>query len=147
MSMGLQPLIGFDDKLLSLIYGLDAADGIILAGESEIAASKIYFITSQRPYSWKEVGELTSRLMNKRTLRVKVPHFVVYTVGAFSEFFSLFSKKPAILNIEKCKDATQKYWTCSGEKAKRELGFKEVIGFEEGISQTVNWYRKEGWIK
>jgi nucleoside-diphosphate-sugar epimerase len=85
--------------------------------------------------------------MRKKNIRIKIPHFAVYTVGSFAQFFSLFQKKPAILNIEKCKDLTRQYWTCSPEKAKRELGFKENLGLEKGFKQTIEWYRKEGWIK
>jgi nucleoside-diphosphate-sugar epimerase len=59
----------------------------------------------------------------------------------------MFSSKPTILNLEKCKDLTQKYWTCSIEKAKRELGFTENIGIEEGLRITIDWYKKQGWIK
>jgi dihydroflavonol-4-reductase len=67
MNMGLQALIGFKEKLVSLIHGLDLVDGIITAAEAEAAVSQIYFITSEKFYSWKEVGELTTRLMGKRT--------------------------------------------------------------------------------
>lgn len=147
MSRGLQALIGYKEKLVSLIHGLDLVHGIILAAESERAASQIYFISSEKFYTWKEVGELTTRLMGNRNIRIKIPHFVVYTVGAFAQSFSIFSKKPAILNLEKCKDLTRQYWTCSVEKAKRELGFTEKLGLEKGIKQTIEWYRKEGWIK
>lgn len=147
MSMGLQALIGFQEKLVSLIHGLDLVDGIILAAEAEAAVSQIYFITSERFYSWKEVGKLTTRLMGKKTIRIKIPHFAVYTVGAFAQFFSMFQKKPAILNLEKCRDLTRQYWTCSPEKAQRELGFKENLGLEKGFIQTIEWYRKQGWIK
>ncbi len=147
MSMGLQALIGFKEKLVSLINGIDLAEGIILAAEAEAAISQIYFITSEKFYSWKEVGELTARLVGKKNIRIKIPHFAVYTIGAFAQFFSMFQKKPAVLNIEKCKDLTRQYWTCSPEKAKRELGFKETLGLEKGFKQTIDWYRKEGWIK
>lgn len=147
MSKGLQALIGFKEKLVSLINGIDLVDGIILAAEAETAVSQIYFITSEKFYSWKEVGKMTSCLMGKKNVRIKIPHFAVYMVGAFAQFFSLFQKKPAILNIEKCKDLTRQYWTCSVEKAKRELGFKERLGLENGFKQTIDWYRKAGWIK
>jgi nucleoside-diphosphate-sugar epimerase len=147
MSMGLQALVGFQEKLVSLIHGLDLVDGIILAAEAQAAVSQIYFITSEKFYSWKEVGGMTTRLMGKKSIRIKIPHFAVYTVGAFAQFFSMFQKKPAILNIEKCKDITRQYWTCSPEKAKRELGFKENLGLEKGFAQTIEWYRKAGWIK
>ena len=147
MNRRLQPLIGFGDKLVSLIYGPDLVQGIILAGESHRANSNIYFISSEKFYSWKEVGDITSRLMNKKTFRIKIPHFVVYTIGAFAQFFSLFSSKPAILNLEKCKDLTQKYWICSAEKARVELGFKESVGLEKGIEETIRWYKDNGWRK
>jgi dihydroflavonol-4-reductase len=147
MSRGLQPLIGFGNKKVSLIQSSDLVDGMILAGESEKAESNIYFITSERPYSWKEVGDLTSKFMGRKHITIKIPHFLVYIVGANAQFFSLFSSKPAILNLEKCRDLTQAYWTCSGEKAKDELGFTETLGLANGLKDTIDWYRKEGWIK
>lgn len=146
MNMRLQPLIGFGDKLVSLIHVRDTVNGIILACEAEKAASQIYFISSKRYYNWKEIGEMTSKLMGKKTLRIRVPHFAVYIVGAFAEFFSLFSSKPAILNIEKCRDLTQKFWTCSAEKASRELGYSEQVNIEAGFKETIEWYKQQRWL-
>jgi nucleoside-diphosphate-sugar epimerase len=147
MSMGLQALIGFGTKKVSLINSYDLVDGLILAAESDKAVSNIYFISSEKFYTWREIGKITSRLMNKRTLPVIIPHFIVYTVGAFAQFFSMFSSKPAILNLEKCKDLTRKYWICSTEKAMKELGFREKLGLEQGFKMTIDWYRENGWIK
>ena len=147
MNMGLQALIGFGEKLVSLIHGIDLVDGIILAAESDKAVSQIYFISSEKFYSWSEVGEVTTRLIGKRNIKIKIPHFAVYTVGAFAQFFSSFSKKPVILNIEKCRDIALFKYIKFIKKAKRDLGFRETIGIEEGIRQTIEWYRKERWIK
>lgn len=147
MNKGLQALIGFRKKLVSLIYVKDLVNGIILAGESEKAKSNIYFVSSEKFYTWNEIGTITSKIMGKKTLTVKIPHSLVYTVGALAQFFGMFSSKPTILNLEKCKDITQKYWTCSMEKARRELGFNENVSIKEGIKQTVDWYRENGWIR
>jgi len=147
MSRGLQPLIGFKDKLVSLIFVDDLVSGIILAAESEASKSNIYFISSEKFYSWKEVGKITSSLMSKKKLTIRIPHAAVYVVGPFAQFFGMFSKKPTILNLEKCRDLTRKYWTCSIEKAKKELGYRENIGIEAGMRITIDWYKKQGWIK
>jgi nucleoside-diphosphate-sugar epimerase len=32
------------------------------------------------------------------------------------------------------------------DKAKRVLGWEPRVGLEEGIQQTLDWYRKAGWI-
>lgn len=147
MSRGLQPLIGFGDKLVSLIYVDDLVSGIIKAGKSDISKSQIYFISSEKFYNWKDVGAITSGILNKKSLTIKIPHWLVFTVGAFAQFFGMFSSKPTILNLEKCRDITQRYWTCSIEKAKKDLAYKENVGIEQGILKTVEWYRKQGWMK
>lgn len=147
MSRGLQPLIGFEDKLISLIHALDLVRGFILAGESDKSSSQTYFISSEKFYNWRDIGEMTKRLMGRKTIRVVLPHFAVKTTAFFSEVFSVFSSKPVILNREKAKELTQRYWICSVEKAKHELGFSESLTLEEGFQDTINWYREAGWIK
>lgn len=147
MNRGLQPLIGFDNKLVSLIHGVDLVKGFILAGESELSASNIYFISSEQFYNWRDVGEMTGRLLGRKTIRVIVPHFAVKTTAFFAQVFGFFSPKPVVLNIEKSRELTQRFWICSIEKAKRELGFKEGFTLEEGFKDTIDWYKKEGWLK
>lgn len=147
MNRGLQPLIGFENKLISLIHAVDLVDGIILAGESDKAKSNIYFISSGKFYNWRDVGEITQRLLGKKSLKIVIPHFAVHVVGFFSEVFGYMSTKPVILNREKVKDITQAYWICSVEKAKQDFGFKEKFTLEEGFKNTIDWYRENKWLK
>jgi nucleoside-diphosphate-sugar epimerase len=147
MNRGLQPLIGFENKQVSLIHVLDLVDGMILAGESEKAKSNVYFISSEKFYNWREVGAVTQKILGKRSYKVIVPHFAVRTVGFFSQVFGFFSAKPVILNMEKAREMVQAYWICSVEKAKNELGYHEKLSLEEGIRNTVDWYKMNGWLK
>ncbi|MEO8168133.1 MAG: NAD-dependent epimerase/dehydratase family protein, partial [bacterium] len=62
MSKGLQPMVGFEEKYVSLIHVTDLVRGIVLAGESSSSAGETYFITSKDVYGWKEVGETTRRV-------------------------------------------------------------------------------------
>jgi nucleoside-diphosphate-sugar epimerase len=147
MNRNLQPMIGFTDKLVSLIHVKDLVDGIILAGEHPKAVGKTYFISSERFYEWKEVGEITAGVMGKKVLRLRIPEAGVYAIAAFAELFSLITRKPTLLNFEKAKDIVQDAWTCSIEKARTELGFKESMTLEQGIKDTVEWYREQGWLR
>jgi dihydroflavonol-4-reductase len=147
LSKGLQPMIGFKNTYVSLIHVKDLVDGIILAAEQPNAVSQTYFISSERYYNWKEIGELTALILNKKVLRIRIPTPLVYLISAIAEFFSLMSSKPALLNLEKARDIVQEAWTCSIEKAKKELEFKESLTIEEGIRDTVQWYRLHGWLK
>jgi dihydroflavonol-4-reductase len=145
-SKGLFTTIGFDGKLISLIHVTDLVKGILLAAENPGSAGETYFISSEKFYTWKEIGETTKKITQKKPLHVKVPHFIVYSIAAIAQFFALFSRKPATLNIEKARDLTRHAWICSTEKAVNDLGYHQEISIEEGIRRTVNWYKENGWL-
>lgn len=143
---GLTTMIGFDKKELSLLHVADLVEGLYLAAVSEKASGEIYFISSEKYYTWDEVGSITSRVLNKKAFKIRLPHFIVFTVAALAQFFAMFSSKPATLNIEKAKDLTQRYWICDTSKAVRELGYRQKISIEEGIKRTCDWYKQMKWI-
>ncbi len=144
---GLNPMIGFGDKRLSLIHSADLVEGLLLAAESPRSAGEIYFISSEEFYGWKESGKLAARLMGRKNpLPIRIPHAAVYGIAAVAQFFSLFRSAAATLNIEKARDLTQAYWTCDTSKAKRDLGYRQTMSLEEGFRDTIAWYRAEGWL-
>ncbi len=145
-SKGLMTSIGLKDKQVSLLHVADVVRGLYLAAISQNSVGKSYFITSEKYYTWKEVGDVTSKVMNKKPIKVKVPHFIVYTIAAIAQFFSLFSSKAATLNIEKGKDITRPAWISDYRKAYKDFNFKQEISLEEGIRRTVEWYKKERWL-
>ncbi|MEJ5261894.1 MAG: NAD(P)-dependent oxidoreductase [Ignavibacterium sp.] len=145
-SKGLTTTIGFNEKKLSLIHVLDLVNGFYLAATNEKSKGQIYFISSEEFYTWPQINDITSKIIGKKPIVIKVPHFLVYTIAAIAQFAAVFSSKPATLNIEKAKDITQQYWICDTSKAVRELGYHQKISIEEGIRRTIEWYRKMKWI-
>jgi nucleoside-diphosphate-sugar epimerase len=146
MNKGIHPMIGFSDTYISLIHVSDLVRGILLAGEHEKSVGGTFFISSERYYNWKEVGDITSKIMKKRAIRIRVPVVCVYGISVIAEIAAFFSRKPALLNIEKAKDLVQRAWTCNIEKARKELGYREELTIEDGIRDTVKWYRENGWL-
>ncbi len=143
---GLMTTIGFDEKKLSLLHVVDLVNGFYLAATSGKSAGQTYFISSEKFYTWDEVGKITAKVLNKKPLKIKVPHSIVYTLAAIAQFFAMFSSKPATLNIEKARDITQHSWTCDTTKAVKELGYRQNISVEEGIKRTCEWYKEMKWI-
>jgi nucleoside-diphosphate-sugar epimerase len=139
-------MIGFDKKELSLLHVKDLVEGLYLTAVSEKSKGETYFISSEKFYTWDQVGSVTSKVLNKKAFRIRLPHFIVFIVAAFAQFFAIFSSKPATLNIEKAKDLTQRFWICDTSKAVRELGYRQKISIEEGIKRTCDWYKEMKWI-
>ncbi len=146
-SKGLNSVIGFDKKYLSLVYVEDLVDGILLATQKDIANGQTYFICFDEPYNWDEMGDATSKILDKKAFKVRIPHSIVYSVGYIAEKIALLSGKAATLNVEKCKDITQLRWVCSNAKAKAQLGFQTKFTLEESFRKTIEWYKEMKWIQ
>ena len=146
VSKGIIPQLGGKNKYLSLIHVQDLARGILAAGESEKAIGEIYFITSPKPYSWEEVAETTLKILNKKGIKISVPLGLMRGIAAISEQIARLTKKPTIVNKQKVIEMEQDFWTCSPDKAKKELGFQADISLENGIRETIIWYKENKWM-
>lgn len=145
-SQGLMTKVGFDEKRLNLIHADDLVAGIYQAAISEKSKGEIYFLASEETYSWDEVKLVCEKVFNKKSLSISIPHFLVYGIAAIAEIFALFSSKAPTLNLEKARDLTRKYWTCSVKKAINDFNFRQNLSLEEGIRKTIKWYRENGWL-
>jgi len=143
---GITTKIGFDKKILSLIHVADLVEGIYRAANSDKTIGEVYFIGSDKFYSWDEINSITSKVLNKKAIKILVPHFLVYTLAAIAQFFSLFSSKAATLNLEKAKDLVQHAWICDTSKAMGDFGYRQNISIEEGVKRTCEWYQEMKWI-
>lgn len=143
---GLELLIGFHDAFVSLVHASDIVNGIILAGEKEIANGQIYFLGSEQYYTWNEIGYVTKSVMNKNLIRVRVPKPLVFVIAGISEFISKFKEKPSVLNYEKAYDLIQDNWCCDISKAKNEIGYRQEVTLADGVKETVRWYIDHQWM-
>ncbi len=143
---GLMTLVGFNHKELSIIYVKDLVRGIYLAATKEIAKGETYFISSKEFYNWPQIGKVIHNAMGKGAITLRLPHFLVYTVATFAQFFSMFSSKPATFNLEKARDFVQEAWTCDTTKSQKDLGFVEQYSLEDGMKHTIEWYKREKWL-
>jgi dihydroflavonol-4-reductase len=146
IARGLNSMIGFDHKRLSLVHSDDLVRGIMLAAAAAESVGETYFVSSEEYYAWPDVGRITASALGKRCITLRLPHAMVYGVAAVAQTLAALQKKPATLNLEKARDITQRYWICDTSKAVRELGYRQQVSIEEGIRRTVEWYRAEGWL-
>ncbi|MCX7879388.1 MAG: NAD(P)-dependent oxidoreductase [Ignavibacteria bacterium] len=144
--IGLTPLIGFKEKYVSLLYVDDAVEGIYLATLSDNSRNEIFFISSERFYTWNEMMDSMKIAIGKKTITIKIPHFIVFGAAYISELISNLNGKVSVFNVEKAKDFTQKYWICSSKKAFSTLGFRQKVQLPEGMKKTYLWYIENGWI-
>jgi nucleoside-diphosphate-sugar epimerase len=146
IARGISPMIGRYDKQVSLVNVNDLARGIILAGESAASSGRAYFISSDEVYSMRAIVDRLAAIFGRRARTVAIPRAIAYGVALAAEAAAALSGKPPVINRDKVTDLSQVCWGCSIERASRELGYSQRVPLEAGLRETVEWYRREGWL-
>jgi dihydroflavonol-4-reductase len=143
---GIIPQLGGKEKYLSLIHVADLVRGIIVAGEHNKSKGRVYFITSPKPYAWEDVARTTLKVLGKKGFKVPVPVGLMKGIAFISEGVAALTRKSTIVNNQKVIEMEQDFWTCSPDRAREELGFEAQISLEDGIRETLAWYKENKWL-
>ncbi len=141
---GLFPKVGSRPKLTPLIHVRDAVEGALLACEKG-RVGESYLITNRDSIPFDELRQILQKAMHIRRLPLYAPEWAALTAASIIEkIFTLVGKSPPVArkNIE----STLADRVFSVEKACRELGFEPRVDPEEGLRETVAWYRGQGWV-
>ena len=143
---GIHPIIGFRKKYLNLIHVEDLINGILLAGEKSSAEDQIFFLGSTESYTNEQIGLAIAQAVSRYPVRVRVPHALIYMVGALAQVAGLLSGRQIFFNIQKAREAVQTAWNCSIDKAQQILGFYPRVSLADGMQATYQWYRQNRWL-
>lgn len=134
------------DRYLSIIYVADLNRGILRAASSKHAVGQTYFLSNREPVTWRQLGALIAESLGARPLSITVPMPLVEAAGLLADAVTWITRRPLVLSRDKVQEMKQRYWVCDPSKAERELGFRAEIPLEEGIKETADWYRRNGWL-
>lgn len=143
---GFCPIIGSGgENRLSMIHVSDVVQGLLLAAGQSDKGIHTYFVSSEELYTWKQIKYHTSLSLGKKLLEIPVNPSLVKTLGTMLESVgSLFGQYP-VLNKDKALEMTHQ-WTCSVDLIKKDLGYSQKMSLEDGIADTLLWYKKHNWL-
>jgi len=67
----------------------------------------------------------------------------VCIIAFFNEIIGWFTGTAPILNCDKVNEMKQLNWLCDNSKIKNELGFSAKYNLNNGIIETINWYKEK----
>jgi nucleoside-diphosphate-sugar epimerase len=105
----------------------------------------VYFISHTEYLSWLELGDIIASIRGRKPMKIPLPMQVALTAAFLSETAMKLLNRPFPLTHEKVVDLYQHYWICSPARAMKALGF-HPRSLSEGIRETMQWYRKWGWL-
>lgn len=145
VNSGINPALGFNRQELTFIYVKDLAE-LILAAATSGHANKTYFITDNAIYSKTEFGATIARSLEKKVMNITLPLPLVKGISFFAHTVSGILGKQSVLNPEKYRELTAQSWNCNVADTFGELNYRPAYSLEEGIRETVRWYKQNQWI-
>ena len=144
---GVFPILGSGNEPdLSLVHVRDLARGMADAAEADVTRGETYFLGSERFYSWNEIKAATTDALGKKALTIPVPGALVGPVGAAAEAWGKLTRQYPPLNREKAREIRHACKMCAIDKARRDFGYRPDVPLDDGLRETIAWYRQEGWL-
>lgn len=146
LNKGLDLYIGRKPQWLSFVYVDDLVAATMAAFKESNRQHTAYNISDGRKYDRYKLADLFKVFTKKSMYRFHLPLPVIQLTASILEKLSMFSKNAPVLNSEKISELTAENWNCSIDKARRNLGYEPKYGLEEGLKQTINWYKTHKWL-
>ncbi|NOZ56481.1 MAG: NAD-dependent epimerase/dehydratase family protein [Calditrichaeota bacterium] len=143
---GVNPQLGRGERLVSVVHVRDLVQGMLAVANSEAAVGQTYFVAHPEPVEWSAFGETMARAMGRKVRKLVLPAWILWPAALVSEIAARLARRPATLNLEKVREIRERYWVCSVEKLRREVGFTASVDLETGVRETVQWYWEHGWL-
>src|SRR6185312_15707784 len=116
---------GNRDQMISIIHVSDVADGILCAATHPSAANGVYFLADDAAVTWAQCFRLAARSAGRSlAVDVEAPRALINAGARVGDAFARITGRTPLLSSHKTALAAPRYWLCSNERAKKELGFR-----------------------
>ncbi|MBN2207364.1 MAG: NAD-dependent epimerase/dehydratase family protein, partial [Candidatus Aminicenantes bacterium] len=143
---GLLPRIGPAAPSVSVCHVRDLVEALWRAGAGGAESGSVFNIADPLPVSWDEIGRAAARAMGRRVRPVGIPKILAWCAAWAVHAGGRLTGRPSLFGPDKCREMTCAGWTQDVAKAEAVLGFRAAVGLEDGIRETIAWYRERGWL-
>mgnify|MGYP001097841503 CR=1 FL=1 len=106
----------------------------------------VYYVAADEHVTWGELGRMIGEALGRKPLVLPMPLAIVRGAALGAEGVARLRRKPMVFCWDKVREAAAGSWTCSPEKAQRELGWKVGADLLSRLAQTAAWYREQKWL-
>ncbi|EFZ37952.1 NAD dependent epimerase/dehydratase family protein [Hoylesella oralis ATCC 33269] len=138
--------VGFRQQDITFVYVKDVVQAVFLAFDRGMSGRK-YFLSDGNVYRSSTFSNLIrDELGHPWRICIKAPLWVLRTITWAGEYISRCTGKITALNKDKYNILKQRNWRCDIEPAMDELGYHPHYSLEQGVAETIRWYRDNGWL-
>ena len=145
IARGRYAVVGAGTPHYHLVYIDDLVDGFLLALDRPEAAGETFIIAGPGSISQDDLAREVARAASGSVWPFHIPAWPIQRLGDLVEAICVpFGVEPPI--HRRRVDFWVKNRSFSIEKARRLLGYAPKVAVVDGIRQTADWYRENGWL-
>ena len=137
--------VGIDPVLNMILIG-DLVDGIWQLAQALSYRQPVYFMAHSEQLRLNELGRRIAVHLGRRPVEVRVPIGMLEMLGWAGWAFGAITGNSLMMDRYKVRDFRQPAWTCDPARVKAEHGISAETPFQEGMVESVEWYRRQGWL-
>jgi nucleoside-diphosphate-sugar epimerase len=145
VARGVFPMFGDGKTLYHPLYIDNLVDAFIAAMPPDVGKGEAYLIADE---NYIEIEQLVKAVASALGVSVSIPHYPLaplIVAGHVCEMICRpFGVTPPI--FPRRVDWYRQNRAFDIRKAKRDLGYKPLVGLTEGLAKTADWYRAEGFL-
>lgn len=145
LNQHLELYIGNTRQQLSFIHVADVCKAVFLSIDQPIVARNI-LLSDTANYTAKEFNNMVKAVLGKKTLPIVVPVPIAKAAAQVSEWVGNLRGVTPVLNKERLKEFQAPNWGVDATVLKQ-LGFTPDYPLQKGLEHTIEWYKKNGWLK
>jgi len=141
ISQRIVPILKEREETTSLIYVKDLVEGILKAAFSPKTQSQVYYLTDGKGYSWRSLILSMKRHILGSSFFVPVPEDLISAAAWLTDVIRSTGIVRPFFGRKIWNAMTQTLWLFSTAKAEKDFGFRARYELDEGIKETVRYYR------
>ena len=143
---GFAPQLGDGGNRVAGVYGPDLAEAIAAILESPPSAPTIWQISDgEGAYTWRDLLAALEQAAGRPLRIIPLPPPVWSAIAAVAEAFAASTGGEPLLDRSRVIEMRQPAWLADGSALEAATGWRPTVGIEQGIAETMRWYRQQGW--
>ena len=135
------------EDLIELLVQAERRGARVPPRPAEQPGTGCYFAVASEYPTYADLGRMVRPMLARRWAPVlPIAGPIAWCVAGVHECMSRLRGRADELSLDKMRDALAPSWACSGEAARRDLGFAPSRPLAARLEETIAWYRAHGWL-
>ena len=145
---GVFPLYGRGRSRVAMVHVSDVVGAILslVLAPAPVPVGPYYPEDGSNP-SWSELASAFEAAAGRRARRIPLPPALFWTAAACATAFSRIARRPAVFGLDKVREMSCPDWTASAADLTAATGWRARVPLQDGLAQTMRWYRGQGWVR